>query len=530
MTSAPTWEERVARLTPSQKARLAEALAREHGTPGAEGLQSFVPPATVTQLVAYVVPARADHRLTATDLKAHVAMRLPDYMVPAHIIQVDALPRLPNGKVDRQHLPDVQPDATEHVHAYVAPRSDVERLLADIWSRVLGVDAVGIHDDFFELGGDSLLSIQIVAKARQAGLALRPAMLLELPTIAQLAVAVAPAQPSAPATSFADAPASPIHPLMAQHLTPSDVSIRWHCLVPIQARGAARPVFLVHHGGGGVYDYLPLARALGPDQPLYGFQEPGFDEGTEPPESVEALAERYVAELRTLQPRGPYVVGGFCFGGVVAFEMAQQLQHVGEQVDGVLVIDGLAPALQVPRPLSDRVDSHVKRLRALPMPRRVGYLVRRVWKRFSWEIVRRANSLRDGWRELAFHAYRRLGLREPALIRQWHLLRINGELSLAYEPRPYEGRVVLIRSDQPDMAVDFGWNLVVTPPIEICQMPTDDHLAMLKEPHVRVLADHVRRALGPSERTPSTHTTALGAASASGTPGSRPVRERMKSR
>lgn len=257
MTRAPTWDERVARLSPAQKTRLAAAIAREQGTAGTGGAQPRVPPATATQLVAYVVPARHGDRLSAADLKAHVATRLPDYMVPAHIIQVDALPRLPNGKVDRQRLPDAQPDAqadaTDHAHAYVAPRSDVERLLADIWSRVLGVDTVGIHDDFFELGGDSLLSIQIVAKARQAGMALRPAMLLELPTIAQLAAAVAPTQPAPAARNFADAPASPIQRwLLAQplarrsHWNQTIVVRCRHRLDPGALRAATTAVFEQH--------------------------------------------------------------------------------------------------------------------------------------------------------------------------------------------------------------------------------------------------------------------------------------------
>lgn len=393
--------------------------------------------------------------------------------------------------------------STSHEPSAALSVTPTEARLLRLWCKVLDGRRVDFDIGFFDAGGTSLQAIALIDEIhREFGHGLPLAAFIQAASIRA----------------------------MAQQLSPSGTSMPWHCLVPIQPKGAARPVFLVHHGGGGVLDYLPLARALGPDQPLYGLQEPGFDEGTEPPVSIEALAEGYVAELRSLQPRGPYVVGGFCFGGVVAFEMAQQLRHLGEQVDAVLVIDGLAPALQIPRSLSERVDSHVNRLRAMSLSRRARYLVQRLWRRVSWEIVRRAYQLRDGWRELAFHGYRRLGLREPALIRQWHLLRINGELSRAYEPRPYAGRVVLIRSDQPDMAVDFGWNLVVTPPIEICQMPTDDHLTMLKEPHVRVLAEHVRRAVGSSgERAPETTTTDLNVDSAPGIRGARPVHERMES-
>jgi thioesterase domain-containing protein/acyl carrier protein len=280
----------------------------------------------VRRLVAYVA---ADPGLGGTDLRSYLAERLPHYMVPSAFALLASLPVTPNGKVDRAALADQavqggpsteRPAAPTEAPA-AAPGSEVEEVVAGIWAEVLGVETAAPEDDFFASGGHSLLALRLIHEVNEAfGVELTVRSLLVEPTFGTLVREVerATAQPA------------PEHPP----------------LVPIRADGDLPPLFLVAGGVGGEAEllvYARLARHLDPDQPFYGLRARGVDELVEPHASVEAMAAEHLDEIRKVQPHGPYFISGSCLGGVVAFELAQQIRARGEEVALLVLIDSSFP-------------------------------------------------------------------------------------------------------------------------------------------------------------------------------------------
>jgi amino acid adenylation domain-containing protein len=278
---------------------VAEAAATARGETGAG-----------RRLVAYLV-ARADaERPSAAELRAFARERVPEYMVPGAFAWVDALPRTTSGKLDRRALPEYEGEGPAP-DQYVAPRNPVEAQLAEIWRQVLDVERVGVHDDFFDLGGQSILAMRLVARVRdEVGADVAVAELLQAPTLAEMAAAI----------------------------TGRRGTVRLP-LVPLQTFGPRPPLFLVHPAGGHVVCYRDLALYLATEQPVYALQPLGVQRGETPIGSIEEMAAYYVAAVRELRPRGPYRLGGWSFGGVVAWEMAQQLAAAGEEVDLLALFD-----------------------------------------------------------------------------------------------------------------------------------------------------------------------------------------------
>ena len=270
---------------------------------------------TERRLAAHLVAA-GEGRPTSAELRAWLRERLPEYMVPAVFLWTASLPRTGSGKLDRRALPDPAPAAAVAVE-HVGPRSPLEARIAAVWSAVLGVERVEVHDDFFDLGGQSILATRLVARLREevgAELSLRD--LLQAPTVEGVARLLA-----------ADREPAVALPLVA-----------------LQTFGERPPLFLVHSAGGHVACYRGLAVHLAPDQPVYALQPQGVDDGAAPLRTVEALAERYRAAIRRFRPAGPYRVGGWSFGGVVAWEIARRLAEEGAEVDLLALLD-TAPLL-----------------------------------------------------------------------------------------------------------------------------------------------------------------------------------------
>ncbi len=319
---------------------VAEAVVVPDGPDGLEG--------EVERLVAYVVaagetptPEAGESMAPWTDaLRRSLARHLPEYMVPTAWKVLDELPLTPNGKVDRRALPAVAPDATGEAadRQRMAPRDAVELALVQIFEDLLGVP-VGVEDDFFALGGHSLLAVQLVSRVEQhQGYNLPLAALFADPTVERLAVRLrsglehgAPVDGDASSESGADP--------------------RRRLLVPLRRAGGEAPFFCVHPIGGHVFCYLDLVRHLGAERSVYGLQAPAVGDG--PAGGLEGLAARYLEEIRRVQGAGPYRLGGWSFGGVVAFEMARQLRAAGETVALLAVFDGQLPGedLEAPQPL-----------------------------------------------------------------------------------------------------------------------------------------------------------------------------------
>ena len=290
------------------------------------------------RLVAYFVPRRRPGP-SVQDLLGKLRQKLPDYMVPSVFVALDQMPRTANGKVDRRGLPDPDQSRLSSSEAYVVPHTPEEETLVEIWADLLGLDKIGIHDNFFDIGGNSLLAVRLFASIEDIlGVRLPLATLFAATTIERLAEAVK--QEASPTAS-------------------------WSCLIPIQPGGTKPPLFCIHAEGGEVLFYRDLARFLGPEQPFYGLQAYGLDGRHEPDGTVEAMASRYISEIREVQPEGPYHLGGHCFGAVVAFEMGQQLRAQGQEVGLLAMLDGAAPGIK--HSLSDLLSHSVTALRRDPM-------------------------------------------------------------------------------------------------------------------------------------------------------------------
>lgn len=281
------------------------------------------------RLVAYLTP-KTELGPHANELREFLRAKLPEYMIPTAFVFLETLPLTPNGKVDRRALPKPERTAFQPGAAYEAPQNLVEELLGKIWEDVLGVERVGVNDNFFELGGQSLLAVSMLVQIENSFHRSLPlASLFKAPTIRQLAAMLG----------------------AAEQATVSD------CLVALQegvAQGAP-PLFFVSGGGGHVFNFSRLARCLGSEQAVYGLHFPGLDGRREPLRTVEEIAAEFIRHVSTIQPQGPYYLCGFCFGGLVVYEMAQQLTQQGQQVATLFLLDIAAPQASAPQPANLRV-------------------------------------------------------------------------------------------------------------------------------------------------------------------------------
>jgi amino acid adenylation domain-containing protein len=270
-----------------------------------------------TRLVAYIVAEQGGAPEPAA-LRLALLERLPEHMVPAAYVTVNRLPLLPFGKVNRRALPAPEWGRSQLGVPFKAPQNGLERKLVQIWEACLGVRPVGVQDNFFELGGHSLLVARVCAEIEGAiGKTVPPVAIFQAPTVAQLADA------------------------LRQEGMWKAVS----ALIPLQA-GDGLAFFCVPGNLGNVYsDLSDLARHMGPGQAFYGLQD-----SVHQPKRIEEMAAAYLEEIRAVQPEGPYLLGGICSGGVVAYEMAQQLQAHEQSVALLAMVE--SPYLGQPGPLS----------------------------------------------------------------------------------------------------------------------------------------------------------------------------------
>ncbi len=418
------------------------------------------------RLVAYVLPRR-EQTPAASDLRNFLKSKLPQYMIPSAIVMLESLPLSPNGKVDRKALPVPDEIRSESENGFVAPRDPVELQLTKIWERLLGSQPIGVKDNFFDLGGHSLLAVRLIAQIEKAfGKNLPLATLFQAPTIEQLASA-----------------------LRCQESSPP-----WSRLVPFQTGGSKPPFFCLHGGG------KKLAKLLGTDQPLYGLQPHGQD-GRRAPSKIEDMAADYIKEIRTIQPKGPYYLGGYSFGGMVVFEVAQQLQKQGQEIALLVLLDPTKPVYRrvsslvipsFPEPLSnitllrDEVHQHLGNLALLGFQERLAYL----WERVGWRI----EGIKKELKMIACRFYLAVGRRVPFNLRMFYFFEISHQAARKYTPQVYTGSMILFRTQRPSYDPRFDWPRLAAGGLEIHELP-GKHLEILKEPYVEVLAEHLKKYL-----------------------------------
>jgi enterobactin synthetase component F len=286
-------------------------LAR-HEAVAAVAVAARPDPAGEPTLVAYVVAA--DSAPSQEILLEHLASRVPAYMMPSAFVMLEALPQTPNGKVDRKALPAPHWERETHVASHAAPRSETERQLVAIWADILHREDIGIFDNFFEFGGDSLTATELfMAIAEKFSQEIPFASLFRTSTIAGLAALLD--------DSKADDPLE--------------------TLLPLKTGGTKLPLFCIHPIIGLGWPYAALMRHLDPERPLYAFQALGLrsDVPSVRPGSVEEMASRYLADIHRVQPHGPYHLLGWSFGGLIAHAIAGQLRAGGEEVGFLVLLD-----------------------------------------------------------------------------------------------------------------------------------------------------------------------------------------------
>jgi amino acid adenylation domain-containing protein len=433
------------------------------------------------RLVAYLVTATAPPPPAAA-LRHFLRARLPAHLLPSAFVVLDAMPLNANGKTDRAALP---PPEGAPRPPLVLPRNPLEHQIAGIFEDLFEIAPIGSTDDFFDLGGDSLLAAELLSAIEAAcGRSIGPSVLLEAPTVAGIAAALRREE-----RGFAEP------------------------VTVLRAAGARAPLFFVHNDHGqGLYTHA-LGRALDPDRPLYAIHLHGLD-GHALPATVEAIAADRLRAVRAARPHGPYVLGGHCYGGVVALEMARQLRAAGERVDAVVLVDTPAPAW--PARAVDRAVSALLGVAPLSPAARSSAAARLRWA--AELLVEQTRSGATRLDRLARAGLRRqMGAVRRRMLatadRVSRLLAAGDESGLravsedgapaarrryrrairSYVPAGYEGRVTLFRAEELRVRQpDLGWARLLSD-LEVEVIPGDHHTCVTR--HVAAFASRLEARL-----------------------------------
>lgn len=436
------------------------------------------------QLAAYIV-TQSGSPLATHDIRHFLQLHLPDYMIPAYFLFVDEFPLTPNGKVDRKKLPVPEHIHLNTEHTFIAPRTPTEKKLVEIWERLLSVEPVGVTDDFFEIGGSSLLALQLFERIEATfHVSLPLSGLFRGATIEYLAALIEESDDS------------------------------WSPLVPIQPEGDTPPFFCVHGITGDVLWFRELASHLAPDYPFYGIQALGLDGKSPPFSDIEKMAAYYLDEIQKIQPEGPYFLGGASFGGTVALEMSQQLLKQGHQVGLLVIFDHYPPNITsnakynvVQQVVAGwRMLSNVPRwvynfghLDFTAMVARVRRKINIIIKRYSTrekmqhqrstgmvnaeDLIDYAASLPEYRKQLIEEHYRAIS---------------------AYQPQPYAGRVLLFRAKAQSLFNHtdpvFGWRTLAGNGVEVKDIP-GSHERIFTAPNVETLAYELKCSLAETSRS-----------------------------
>ncbi len=447
------------------------------------------------RLVAYVVPMTPD--VDPGRLRSGLAARLPGYMVPAAFVLLDALPLTPTGKLDRRALPRAAGAELARAAPPRAPRDEVEAGLVAIWEDVLAVRPVGVLDNFFELGGHSLLAIRLLARVEEAfGRSLPLSTLFLGSTVEDLAR------------------------LIREGARPEGAGSP---LVPLQPRGDGRPFFCVHPAGGIAYCFRDLAAELGEARPFLAFQAAGLDGEAEPTSSLAAMASSYVRAMIEVQPAGPYHLGGWSLGGLIAFEMARQLRAAGHEVGTLAVFDTQAPRPAGPRAVDPAAASLGREIAALDGApgsaddeadgELLAAFAADLAAAFGGDLDRMAAHFRgldaEGRRDLVFDHFRidRVYTEEAGPERRgrlWSVLRAGLLAWARYEPAAYDGRIVVFRAADSGRKVRkadpaMGWKAWARGGVAAHAIP-GDHAGILKGAGVARIAAILRAEIGANDR------------------------------
>ena len=408
------------------------------------------------RLVAYLV-LRSGWTEGTGQILTHLRGRLPQYMIPSFVIPLEALPLTSNGKIDYRALPKVSGIELNSPVGYVAPRDQTERELTKIWEDLLHVRRIGIKDNFFDLGGHSLLAIRLISLVeKELGKSFSLANIFRSPTIEGL----------------------------AEELRGEEDTTNHTLLVPFRTQGTRLPAFL--HGAS-----FELSRHLGEDQPCYGL-EPHGQNGKRAPETVEEMAADCLRQIRSVQAQGPYVIGGYSFGGLVAYEMAQQLLLSQQEVGLLVLIDPIPPnGTNLENSLQEILSSpdstfsrHMRKMKQLDLKGKVHY--------FLAGLMSKKEYLIKELKMLVCCAYLAAGRRIPSGLRMFYFFETSAKATEKYKASPYEGSVVLLESQS--AGSQSVWRELVSGELKIHQMP-GNHLDPIIGAQVEVWGNRLKESL-----------------------------------
>ncbi|HUR45837.1 MAG TPA: amino acid adenylation domain-containing protein [Candidatus Saccharimonadales bacterium] len=410
-------------------------------------------------------------------LRDYLVEKLPDYMVPGFFVQLKELPLTPNGKVNRAALPAPENAVAEKNEKLVTPRNATQEKLAELWENVLGVRPVGLQDSFFELGGHSLLAVQLVSQIEKSfGKKLSVSTIFQYRTVEQLS-----------------------RLLREEEIAP----LKSNSIVEIQPKGTKPPLVFVHGVGGGMFwGYTNLSHCLGPDQPVFAIKSRGMD-GEKEYATMEEMASHYVADLRAMQPEGPYYLGGYCFGGIVAYEMAQQLLAQGQKI-GILALINCGP------PNSSYAHFHWSPVLMAKFLKNLMFWAgntlrwkpeqRREFLQWKWRVVKRRwaslwgkKQSNDKKSEVENFVDLSAYPAEQQRLWQTHIMAL-----MKYKPQPYPGHITLLRSKGHQLLCSFddryGWGEFAMNGVTV-RVVSCPHEGILEEPHVAKVAEHLKDLL-----------------------------------
>jgi len=417
------------------------------------------------EIAAAVVPAKRGG-VSEAALTQFLAGRLPGFKIPRRLVFVDDIPKGPTGKIQRHELAAalglnaVLADTPAAASAAGRAPTALEASLQALWAETLGVPGVGLHDDFFLLGGDSLQAVQLALAVQETlGHSLAPSALIESGTVAEMAALIESGAPAA-------------------------------CIVPLRASGARPPFFCVHGASGQVLHMRSFARHLGEEQPFYAIQSAGVDGKASPLSRIEDMAAHYIDEMRRFQPRGPYYLGGYSMGAWIAFEMVRQLQAAGERVGLLALIDAYFTQERRLTTKLEWLGIRWRELRSLPTAGKAAFLTQRGLRAPGLLIA----GMRTAWER------RRRGpaaASDPGVAAATGVEAANHRALHAYQLRPLDCDAVLFRTrlvGRTHPVVYDGWKTLIMGELETRLIP-GGHRQVFDEPFVRTLARELTECL-----------------------------------
>lgn len=410
------------------------------------------------QLVAYVVQADGNPSDATDYLKDDLAEILPDYMIPAIFVSLVDIPMMSGGKVDRTFLMHCDLAAPER-RSNVAPRTRTEESLGEIWQQILNVERIGVYDNFFDLGGHSLLAIRLVALVQnRLGKELAISSLFEAPDIAR----------------------------QAKILDEADRS--WSPLVCLQPKGAIAPWFCVHAVAGTVLAYQDLIRCMGAQRPVYALQAPKpAPEAVASAPTIEALAALYITAIRDVQPKGPYHLGGWSMGGVIAYEMAKQLRAAGDQVATLSLIDSYTPEAAKAMEKQVRPDDDDDTRLLIAFAKELGLDDPAIILANTSPADLLTTRLERMIDEAKCASMLSIDIDNAQIRDMFAMFQANVQAMNQYVPGRYlEGATLFVTGDLTD-APRYGWTAAIDGTLKRVIVP-GDHFSILKSPNVKDLS------------------------------------------